>query len=56
MPFSKKKLVVSRPAIVTKRVLTPSSALKLSPPSVPVVTAAVCGRALSWRRQTLLSD
>jgi hypothetical protein len=24
--------------------------------SVPVVTAAVCGRALSWRRQTLLTD
>jgi hypothetical protein len=24
--------------------------------NVPVVTATVCGRALSWRRQTLLTD
>jgi len=26
------------------------------PPNVPVVTAAVCGRTLSWRKQTLLTD
>jgi hypothetical protein len=28
----------------------------LSFSNVPVLTAAVCGRALSWRRQTLLTD
>jgi hypothetical protein len=39
-----------------RRVVACDSTSQCISSSAPVVTAAVCGRALSWRRQMLLTD